>query len=84
MTVEAVIKILDPSVASSVRESLMASVTTTLRDLVDAYTTIDFNDVTQRMAVGTADGYIIVYDLRTATRVHVLEVRELTWLWRWS
>jgi len=75
MTVEAVIKILDPSVASSVRESLMASVTTTLRDLVDAYTTIDFNDVTQRMAVGTADGYIIVYDLRTATRVHVLEVR---------
>jgi len=62
----------------------MASVTTTLRDLVDAYTTIDFNDVTQRMAVGTADGYIIVYDLRTATRVHVLEVRELTWLWRWS
>ena len=70
--VESVIKILDP--VSNLRESLMAPVTATLRDLVDAYPMVDFNDATQRMVVGAADGFIIVYDLKTATRLHVLEV----------
>ena len=72
--VEAVIKILDPSTVSSMRETLLTPVTTTLRDLVDAYPMVDFNDATQRMVVGSADGFIIVYDLKTATRLHVLEV----------
>lgn len=34
---------------------------------------MDFHTATQRLAVGTNEGAIIMYDLKTATRLYVLE-----------
>ena len=34
---------------------------------------IDFHMNTQRLAVGTSEGAMIMYDLKTATRLYVLE-----------
>ena len=38
-----------------------------------SYPTIDFHRGTQRLAVGTSEGAMIMYDLKTATRLYVLE-----------
>lgn len=34
---------------------------------------MDFHSGTQRLAVGTSEGAVIMYDLKTATRLYVLE-----------
>ena len=38
-----------------------------------SFPTIDFHMATQRLAVGTGEGAIVMYDLKTATRLYVLE-----------
>lgn len=38
-----------------------------------SYPTLDFHGVSQRLAVGTSEGAVIMYDLKTATRLYVLE-----------
>lgn len=37
------------------------------------FPTVDFHMNTQRLAVGTSEGAIIMFDLKTATRLYVLE-----------
>lgn len=49
-----------------------------------SFPSIDFHGKSQRLAVGTAEGAAIVFDLRTATRLYVLEghnrpVTALSW-----
>ena len=48
-----------------------------MSNLADVYCarfpTIDFNASVQRLAVGTSEGAVIMYDLKTATRLYVLE-----------
>lgn len=44
-----------------------------LGELVKTYPTIDFHRGTQRLVVGTNEGACIMYDLKTATRLYVLE-----------
>lgn len=39
----------------------------------DRFSTIDFHSGTQRLAVGTHEGAVIMYDLKTASRLYVLE-----------
>ncbi len=39
----------------------------------DRYPSIDFHMPSQRLAVGTNEGAVILYDLKTATRLYVLE-----------
>lgn len=41
-----------------------------------SYPFVDFSNSAQKLAVGTLEGACVIYDLRTATRSVVLEVRE--------
>ncbi|GAA5943940.1 hypothetical protein JCM10213_009036 [Rhodosporidiobolus nylandii] len=69
---EAVVKSLDPTV-SSLRETVHQAATVILNELVRTFPSIDFHGKSQRLAVGTHEGAAIVFDLRTATRLYVLE-----------
>lgn len=71
--VEAVINSLDPNVPD-LRESCMRPATTVLQALVKHFPMVSFHQPTQRLAVGTVKGALLIYDLKTATRWHVLEV----------
>ncbi|THG99106.1 hypothetical protein EW026_g3192 [Hermanssonia centrifuga] len=70
--VEAVVKSLDPNSNAS-REAVLDSATEILGHVVDTYPTVDFHGPTQRLAVGTSEGALVMYDLKTATRLYVLE-----------
>lgn len=70
--VDTVIRSLDPTI-SNVREQLFPLTTATLQLLVKNYPMIALDVVHQKLAVGTESGKIILYDLKTATRYHLLE-----------
>ncbi|KAG9008521.1 hypothetical protein FRB94_013134 [Tulasnella sp. JGI-2019a] len=70
--VEAVVKSLDPN-ASSSREAVFDPAIEILGHVVRTFPTVDFHTPTQRLAVGTNEGAVIMYDLKTATRLYVLE-----------
>jgi WD repeat-containing protein 7 len=44
-----------------------------LTQLFSRFPTVDFHMATQRLAVGTNEGAVIMYDLKTAIRLYVLE-----------
>ncbi|KAK7689913.1 hypothetical protein QCA50_006552 [Cerrena zonata] len=70
--VEAVVKSLDPNSTAS-RDAVLDSATEILGHVVQSFPTIDFHMGSQRLAVGTSEGAVIMYDLKTATRLYVLE-----------
>jgi len=70
--VEVVVKSLDPSKPLTRKGCLHAS-TTALHELVKRFSTVAFHQKTQRLAVGTPDKVIIIYDLRTATKWRLFE-----------
>ncbi|CBZ53604.1 hypothetical protein NCLIV_033910 [Neospora caninum Liverpool] len=70
--VEAVVRCLDPAEPHLRRRALNAA-TAALFHLVRCFPMATFHQQTQRFAVGCADGLIILYDLRTATKWKVLE-----------
>ncbi|GEM10247.1 WD repeat protein [Rhodotorula toruloides] len=81
--VETVVKSLDPKI-SSLRETVQQTATFILNELVRTFPSVAFHGSSQRLAVGTHEGAAIVYDLRTATRLYVLEghkhpVTALSW-----
>ena len=41
--------------------------------MISSFPTVDFHQNTQRLAVGTSEGAIVMFDLKTATRLYVLE-----------
>ena len=41
-----------------------------------SFPTVDFHMASQRLAVGTSEGAIVMYDLKTATRLYVLECHK--------
>eukprot|EP00930_Biecheleria_cincta_P095741 TRINITY_DN8766_c0_g4_i1.p1 TRINITY_DN8766_c0_g4~~TRINITY_DN8766_c0_g4_i1.p1 ORF type:complete len:589 (-),score=139.37 TRINITY_DN8766_c0_g4_i1:44-1573(-) len=69
---ETVLRCLEPSDPALRRQSLMA-VTSALHELVQTFPMVDFHQPGQKIAVGTGDGLIVVYDLRTATKWRILE-----------
>ncbi|CAE8735259.1 unnamed protein product, partial [Polarella glacialis] len=69
---EAVLRCLEPSDPTLRRHSLMA-VTSALHELVNTFPMVDFHQQSQKFAVGTSDGRVVVYDLRTATKWRILE-----------
>ncbi|KZP13950.1 WD40 repeat-like protein [Athelia psychrophila] len=69
---EAVVKSLDPNSNAS-REAVLDAATEILGHVVKTFPTVDFFMANQRLAVGTSEGAIIMYDLKTATRLYVLE-----------
>ncbi|EJD50966.1 hypothetical protein AURDEDRAFT_112046 [Auricularia subglabra TFB-10046 SS5] len=70
--VEAVVKSLDPN-NSTDRETVQDAATEILGQVVKTFPTVDFHGATQRLAVGTTEGAVVMYDLRTATRLYVLD-----------
>lgn len=70
--VEAVVKSLDPALVT-VRSSLTRSAAVMIKELVETYPSIAFHSGTQRLAVGTHDGPVVLYDLKSATRLYVLD-----------
>ena len=75
VVVQAVLRPLDPSVPS-LREGCLAASTTALRELFRRYPQVAFHQLTQRLAVGTTEGVVIIYDLRTATKWRILQGHE--------
>eukprot|EP00965_Chrysotila_dentata_P055106 1828687-Pleurochrysis_carterae.AAC.1 len=75
LLVEAVMRPLDPSVPS-LREGSLAASTAALRELVKRYPMMSFNQTTQRLAVGTVEGVVLLYDLRTATKWRILQAKR--------
>ncbi|KAF8935295.1 hypothetical protein BGZ58_005099 [Dissophora ornata] len=69
---EAIVKSLDPTVPQ-IRELLLPVATSVMLDLVHSFPQLDFHVGSQKLAVGTLEGAIIVYDLQTATRWQILE-----------
>ncbi|KAK0201531.1 hypothetical protein DFS33DRAFT_1348146 [Desarmillaria ectypa] len=69
---EAVVKSLDPN-STSHRDAILDTATEIIGHVVKTYPCIDFHMSTQRLAVGTSEGAIVMYDLKTAIRLYVLE-----------
>ena len=70
--IKVTVQSLDPH-AAEVRNGALQAITQLLHVLVKHYPMVSFNQDTQRLAVGLADGQIYVYDIKTACRVHVLQ-----------
>ena len=75
VVVNAVLRPLDPSVPQ-LREGCLAASTAALRELVKRYPMMSFHQGTQRLAVGTVEGVVVIYDLRTATKWRILQGHE--------
>jgi len=69
---EAVVKSLDPN-STLHRDAVLDAATEILGHVVKTYPTIDFHMTSQRLAVGTGEGAIVMYDVKTATCLYVLE-----------
>uniref|UniRef100_V5GW35 Uncharacterized protein n=2 Tax=Kalmanozyma brasiliensis (strain GHG001) TaxID=1365824 RepID=V5GW35_KALBG len=69
---EAVVKSLDPT-HTTMREAVVNAATVMIGELVSTYPSLSFFGGGQRLAVGTHEGAVIMYDLKTATRLYVLE-----------
>ncbi|CDR95085.1 hypothetical protein, conserved [Babesia bigemina] len=66
-----VVRCLDPS-DSSVRMLMLKSATSALFQLVKNFPMAAFYQDTQRFAVGSVSGHVVIYDLRTATKCRIL------------
>ena len=74
---EAVVKSLDPNGGGGgMREKVVEAATVMMSELVRSYPSIDFQARLQRLAVGTQEGAVILYDLKTATRLYVVEAHR--------
>ncbi|ORM41440.1 WD repeat-containing protein 7 [Babesia sp. Xinjiang] len=62
-----IVRCLDPS-DSSVRLLMLKPATSALFHLVKNFPMVAFYQETQRFAVGSASGHVVIYDLRTATK----------------
>ncbi|KAJ6584436.1 hypothetical protein B0H19DRAFT_1105047 [Mycena capillaripes] len=69
---EAVVKSLDPN-STAHRDAVLDTATEILGHVVKTFPTVDFHMASQRLAVGTSEGAIVMYDLKTAIRLYVLE-----------
>jgi hypothetical protein len=72
LLIESVVRSLDPHVPL-LREVSLKPATSLVHDLVMRYPMVSFDQEEQRLAVGTKEGVIFIYDLNSATRWHVLE-----------
>ncbi|KAI8590480.1 hypothetical protein BDZ88DRAFT_394563 [Geranomyces variabilis] len=70
--VEAIVKCLDPNLPH-IRDALQPIVTVNFAELVKRFPNVAFHHASQRLAVGTMDGVGVVYDVRIAARVQIME-----------
>ncbi|CAD7942050.1 unnamed protein product [Amoebophrya sp. A120] len=73
LLVEAVLRCLDPA-DPNLRKVMLLSATQTLHQMVTQLPMCCFHQATQRYGVGTREGRVFVYDLRTATKYRVLDL----------
>ena len=59
------VKSLDPN-TPSIREAVQESVAINIGELVARFASVSFNSSSQKLAVGTGEGLIYVYDLSTS------------------
>lgn len=75
---------LDPNIPFAIRDRLVGGVTGVLHEMIRQYPTISFHTQSQRLAIATAasvvasgssskSGQIIIWDLKTATRLQVID-----------
>ncbi|TFK39093.1 hypothetical protein BDQ12DRAFT_683016 [Crucibulum laeve] len=69
---EAVVKSLDPNSTVN-RDAVLDTATEIIGYVVKTFPTVDFHMANQRLAVGSNEGAVIMYDLKTAIRLYVLE-----------
>lgn len=69
---EAVVKSLDPT-QKQMRAQTQTGATVILHELVKTYPSITFHGPSQKLAIGTPEGAIIIYDLKTSTKINILE-----------
>lgn len=69
--IEAVLKTLEST--SGLREKVLAAITELVDALVASYSTLAFHRPSQRLALSTAPGIIVVYDLKTSQTAYVLD-----------
>ncbi|KAJ1500205.1 hypothetical protein HMI54_011024 [Coelomomyces lativittatus] len=69
---ESVIKSLDPTLPGT-RDVLLQPTTVTLFEILKKYPSVCFHASHQRLCVGTMEGMIVIWDLKTATKLHLLE-----------
>eukprot|EP01071_Lankesteria_metandrocarpae_P008372 Lankesteria_metandrocarpae@DN4946_c1_g2_i3.p1 len=74
---EVIVRCLQPSDAA-LRQSVLHAATSALYQLVKVFPMVTFHQLTQRFAVGTTDGFIVLYDLRTAAKWRVLKTEPAT------
>lgn len=72
---------LDPAIPFHVREKLLPFVTAALHECLRNYPQVSFHAHSQKLAIGVAgqestSGSIIIWDLRTATRVQILDAHS--------
>jgi len=72
LLVEIIVQSLDPHVPF-LRDSCLKPATSLIHDLVRRYPMISFQQTSQRLAVGTTEAIVYIYDLTSATRWHTLE-----------
>ncbi|PPQ70616.1 hypothetical protein CVT25_011982 [Psilocybe cyanescens] len=70
--IEAVVKSLDPNSTSN-RELVLDTATEIIGYVVKTFPSVDFHMATQRLAVGTNEGAVVMYDCKNAIRLYVLE-----------
>jgi len=70
--VEAIVKALHPHIPG-LREATLANGTAVLNLMTSLFPMLAIDLTDQRLAVGTRDGQVHIYDLNTATRVHTLQ-----------
>lgn len=69
---EAVVKSLDPT-QKQMRAQTQTGATVILHELVKTYPSITFHGGSQKLAIGTPEGAIVIYDLKTGTKMDILE-----------
>jgi len=70
--IEAVVKSLDPT-QKQMRAQTQTGATVILHELVKTYPSVTFHGRTQKLGIGTPEGAIVVYDLKTGTKMEILE-----------
>ncbi|PRP73963.1 WD40 repeat-containing protein [Planoprotostelium fungivorum] len=69
--IEIIVKSLDPHIPY-LRDNCVNATTGVLHILVKKYPMVSFHNDTQRLALGSREGGIVVYDLKTATKYYTL------------
>jgi len=73
--VDYLMSLLNPGVPAR-REHCLRACTVVLRKLCQSYSFVSFHQDSQKYAVGTQSGTVVVYDLRTATKWRILQGQD--------